>query len=269
MSQLPAVICIGAQKAGTSWLHENLASHPRIWVPPFKELHFFDFKFVEDSKKWAKWHIRSNVKKLLTRGNLTADQERHLRSLMEEPILNGTWYKRVFSAMPAGRVGLDVTPEYSTLPAEGISFMKKYLPDPHIIYIIRDPVERAISQAKMNMKRKGLSLDDAECWLEAVREPVITARGDYARYLPLWDDSGMRVSYMAFGDITRKPKDFLREVEQFCGLAPAEYPAAHRPVFPTGPGNAPDSVRALLEERLTSQREFLAQRFGAEFVSRT
>ncbi|MBJ2153571.1 sulfotransferase [Paracoccus sp. IB05] len=269
MSQLPGIICIGAQKAGTSWLHENLALHPRVWVPPFKELHFFDFKFVDDSKKWARWHVRSNVKKLLARGNLTADQEVHLRSLIEEPILNGTWYKRVFGEMPAGRVGLDVTPEYSTLPAEGISFMKKYLPDPHIIYIIRDPVERAISQAKMNMKRKGLPLHDTESWLEAVRAPVITARGNYEGYVPLWDASGMRISYMAFGDISARPQEFLRDVEQFCGLEVGDYPDAHRPVFQTGPGNIPDSVRALLEERLASQREFLAQRFGAEFISRT
>ncbi|WP_283179985.1 sulfotransferase [Gemmobacter sp. 24YEA27] len=130
MSQLPGILCIGAQKAGTSWLHENLSLHPQVWVPPFKELHFFDFKFVEDSKKWARWHVKSNVKKLLAGGNLTAARESHFRSLIEEPILNGTWYKKVFSEMPDDRVGLDVTPEYCTLPEEGITFMRKYLKDP-------------------------------------------------------------------------------------------------------------------------------------------
>ena len=41
----PDILCIGAQKAGTSWLHVTLATRRDIWVPPFKELHFFDHNF--------------------------------------------------------------------------------------------------------------------------------------------------------------------------------------------------------------------------------
>src|SRR3954451_6343376 len=38
----PDFICIGAQKAGTGWLYEQLRAHPDFWVPPIKELHYFD-----------------------------------------------------------------------------------------------------------------------------------------------------------------------------------------------------------------------------------
>ena len=41
---------IGAQKAGTTWLHEVLNSYPDCAVPPVKELHFFDIKYLSDSK---------------------------------------------------------------------------------------------------------------------------------------------------------------------------------------------------------------------------
>ncbi|WP_283179984.1 hypothetical protein [Gemmobacter sp. 24YEA27] len=121
----------------------------------------------------------------------------------------------------------------------------------------------------MNMKRKGLPLHDEACWLEAVRDPVINARGDYRSYVPLWDAGGMKISYMAFGDIASRPTEFLKEVEQFCGLEFGHYPNAHRPVFATGQGNPPASVRALLEQQLTTQRQFLIERFGPDFVSRT
>ena len=42
----PDFIGIGAQKAGTTWLHRNLQLHPQIWMPR-KEVHYFDRKIHE------------------------------------------------------------------------------------------------------------------------------------------------------------------------------------------------------------------------------
>lgn len=42
---LPRVLGIGAQKAGTTWLYENLRAHPDAFVCEPKELHFFDWNF--------------------------------------------------------------------------------------------------------------------------------------------------------------------------------------------------------------------------------
>jgi hypothetical protein len=38
----PDFLCVGAQKGGTSWLYQQLESHPDFWMPPVKELHYFD-----------------------------------------------------------------------------------------------------------------------------------------------------------------------------------------------------------------------------------
>ena len=38
----PDFICIGAQKAGTTWLYWQLAAHPDFWMPPRKEIHYFN-----------------------------------------------------------------------------------------------------------------------------------------------------------------------------------------------------------------------------------
>ena len=40
--RLPDFLCIGAQKSGTTWLYHNLKQHPQVWLPPVKELHYFD-----------------------------------------------------------------------------------------------------------------------------------------------------------------------------------------------------------------------------------
>ena len=34
--------CIGAQKAGTTTLHDILVQHPQLYLPSKKEAHFFD-----------------------------------------------------------------------------------------------------------------------------------------------------------------------------------------------------------------------------------
>jgi len=38
----PDFLCIGAQKAGTEWLYDQLAHHADFWMPPIKEFHYFD-----------------------------------------------------------------------------------------------------------------------------------------------------------------------------------------------------------------------------------
>src|SRR5215210_2387932 len=38
----PDFLVIGAQRAGTTWLHRVLRQHPKLWLPPVKELHYFD-----------------------------------------------------------------------------------------------------------------------------------------------------------------------------------------------------------------------------------
>ncbi|MGD1948605.1 MAG: hypothetical protein ACFB14_03045 [Leptolyngbyaceae cyanobacterium] len=41
-SQAIDFLGIGAQKAGTTWLWSILKTHPDVWIPPKKELHYFD-----------------------------------------------------------------------------------------------------------------------------------------------------------------------------------------------------------------------------------
>jgi hypothetical protein len=37
----PDFLCVGAQKAGTSWLYQQLAEHPDFWMPPLKGIALF------------------------------------------------------------------------------------------------------------------------------------------------------------------------------------------------------------------------------------
>lgn len=272
----PDVLCIGAQKAGTSWLHEVLGRHIDIWVPPFKELHFFDHKFVLENRKWTKWHVQKGVNEAIkghNRGNSNPDQEylNYLNKIMEPPMFNGRWYKFVFSRAPKHCLGLDVCPEYCTISDEGVKFVKKYLPKGKYIYIIRSPFERALSQLKMNVGRNAnFDLLSEEKWFEKAKEPVVLQRGDYSQYVPRWADNmgSGNTLFLPFGEISRNPLRLLRGVEDFLSIRNVPHDWATRKIHPTQNFSVPPQVMDFLKEKTYNQEVFVREFFGSDFVSK-
>lgn len=270
----PDFLGIGAQKAGTTWLSQMLGQHPDIWTPPFKEVQFFNHRFVEEHRKWLPWHFRrgrQNIEKRWTaRGEeVPADMVRYLDRIAREPMFTNHWYKLVFAPAPAGMKTIDVTPEYSTLPAEGVDFVAKFLPHAKLVYIIRHPVDRAISQLKMNLTRARRKPRTVEDWLAEVEDPVLMDRGDYLNYVPRWNAhfGPDRLLYLPFGMIARDPSGFLRRVESFLDLRPHDYRDLNKKVFASDNTLVvPDKARARLREKLEPQFAFIEQTFGPEFA---
>ncbi len=54
----PHFVGIGAQKAGTSWLHACLYEHPDIYMPASKEIHFFS-KYYDQGIAWYEGHFQT------------------------------------------------------------------------------------------------------------------------------------------------------------------------------------------------------------------
>lgn len=104
---LPNLLIIGAKKAGTTSLHNYLSLHPEIYMSHVKELNFFDEK--------VRWRLGID------------------------------WYKTNFNA--AYRVNGESSPLYSRYPrTPGVpERIKQVLGNPKLIYLIRDPVERILS----------------------------------------------------------------------------------------------------------------------------
>lgn len=111
---LPDFIIIGAQKAGTTSLFEHLAEHPEIIPPNRKEIHFFDGGLepgIDTYKKGEKWY-RAHF-----------------------PLKSELKSNKTFEASPLYL--------FNPLAAERIS---KMLPDVKLIVLLRNPVDRAVSQ---------------------------------------------------------------------------------------------------------------------------
>lgn len=273
-SMLPKLLGIGAQKAGTSWLHTTFGQHPDMWVPPFKELHFFDHKFVPENRRWTEWHIRKNVGQTREsweqQGSLTAERIEYLDKIMERPMFNGQWYKHIFSMCPDGKIGFDVTPEYCQIPEDGIEFVKRFLgKDTKVIYVVRNPVDRAISQLKMNVSRKKLSHITIAEWLKLADDPVIDARGDYQKYIPLWMKgfSKEAVHFAPFGLLHKHPATFLASLEKFVGISKHTYTNPQKRVFASPDVEIPSEVVIFLSKKLSAQEDYLKNTFGYDFFT--
>ena len=268
---LPKVLCIGAQKSGTSWLHENLKCNAGAWLPPFKELHFLDHRFLPDHRRWIKGHVARGLREATAKAEASGDitELAYLKTLTNPPLMTSNWYRRVFAPCPRDRVGIDVTPEYASIPAEGIAYARDIFgPDLRLLYLIREPVERALSQMRMYIGRRKKVPETQEDWDRILSEPDLFDRGNYASHIPRWEAVFPESSllYIPFGQISDRPLRVLQEVEAFCGLPASQYPRAREAVYQGPTIFFPEDVVERLRERLDGQVRFLEERFGAGFL---
>jgi len=283
--RLPDFLCIGAQKAGTTWLDTNLRDHPDIWMPPIKELHYFDHLYIPRNRRWTEGHIRKKVIEALSNhvtNSSSADMQliEYLVGMTSGELFTEAWYRRLFDYPDARNKTIgEITPAYSTIPPKGIRFMRDFLESPRIIYIIRHPVTRAASQIRMNLKNRdgvGKHGDSEELtkaeWLNLVNNPDVQHRGRYSEYVPAWCKyfDEQHLLFVAYSRIGKEPDTVLREIEYFLNLkAFGNYPKAARRVHVSKKKHMPDFVMDAIEESMAPEVRFLEKRFGKKFVALT
>ncbi len=272
---LPAFLCIGAQKAGTSWLFEQLYQHPDLWLPPIKELHYFDHLFVERNRRWTLGHIQNGARRVI-RWHVNKFPKpdlafiKYVANLGTGDVFSERWYRFAFSR-PAARQKIcgDVTPEYCTIPQEGIDYVRQFLGAVKIIYIIREPVSRAMSQLRMAAMRRGASSLDEAAWMQLAKEPDVENRGAYADYVPRWQGAlpAGDILFVPYRRIAQEPLALLRDIEDFLGVRAHEFEGFDKRVHASDPIHIPDPVRVMMEEKLAPQRLFIEREFGANFAA--
>lgn len=273
---LPSFLCIGAQKAGTSWLFAQLSRHPGIWMPPVKELHFFDHVFIEPNRKWTTSHIQHGVQgplkwHLNNASPIDWSYVHYLTGMAASDLFSESWYRRCFDRpIAADKVCGDITPEYSCLPEEGIDYVKALLPGVRIIYIVRDPVGRAMSQLRMAIERRGITPDESTL-LAMCDEWDIDNRGDYRTYIPRWrrhfEDRDLLI--LPYGDIKTDPAGFMKAVEKHLKITASDRYDLEARIHATRKIDIPPVVTEKLEQKFAPQRAFLLEEFGEDFTLRT
>lgn len=147
-------IGIGAQKAGSSWLYQRLRELDEFDLPPIKELHYFDnFKGYRINATRSEPKLLKRMKSTewlrsasigcayaLRHGGLS-NLTWHFNYYFSN--YNDDWYASLFAGY--GGIKGEITPSYAALNEQDIERIYSLFPDVKIIYMIRNPVERAWS----------------------------------------------------------------------------------------------------------------------------
>ncbi|HEY1613377.1 MAG TPA: sulfotransferase [Rhizomicrobium sp.] len=250
----PDFVGIGAQKAGTTWLHNNLGRVPQIWLPATKELHYFDSLYVKGGKNRADTNRREKAAKQLKNiregAERTLVDKRRIELLRELRCdeLTDQWYGRVFSYAPAEKLCGEITPGYSVLKRVGIEHLFRLSPNAKIILMMRDPIDRSWSQIRMSVRKGSHDLE------RLAKHHTIVSRSDYPSMLSAWGGVFARNHiHTIFTDHIGNASDkILSDVCEFLGVkfVQARVPKSEAIAHEGQPMDMPASVYNILKDRL-------------------
>jgi len=269
----PDFLCIGAQRSGTTWLYRQLSKHPRVWMPPSKEIHYFDEIHDLETGRWPAFRRKFLTDVLFNPHSEKIDFDRLLWALDygNGPDETDHWYLRQFGAAPANRITGDITPAYALLPDAGVAYVHALLPQAKIIMIVRNPIDRSISGAIHELVhsqgRRSIGERDILTELDSTRNIL---RSDYKATIERWTRhyGHEQLGVFFYDDLVTNPVDFLERVGCFLGVAMNSQDVADiRTIENASPRLTGDqNVWAVLKKREAKkwldQLEWLADRYG-------
>jgi len=247
---LPDFLCIGVQRAGTTWLYQMLLRHPEIFMSAQKELHFFDEKPDLSSYKG----LGSPGQPFYYDMNSPA----HWR-----------WYSRQFQEGKKLKIKGEITPYYATLSARRVALIAERIPRLRIVYILRNPVRRAWSGFRLVLRNEGINIGrrlETDLIYKTVIHPAKLVHGNYKRNIGIWENCfGVdRMLYLFYDDIVQNPWDVLDKVFRFLGVDPDQcVPSTISERINTAPElEMPVLIEEALVDYYKDQLKYIVTRFG-------
>jgi hypothetical protein len=147
---LPDALIIGAQRSGTTSLHEYVTRHPGVWSARLtKEVHFFDLHW-DETPGWYRRYFPATLTRLRFR-------RRHGYEL----------------------AAIDASPYYLFHP-DVPRRAAEVCPDVRLIAVLRNPIDRALSQYKLEVR---LGFEDAPTFEDALEREASRLDGEEERLL--------------------------------------------------------------------------------------
>jgi hypothetical protein len=276
---LPDFLCIGAQKSGTSWLYKVLQEHPQIFMPPIKELHFFDRIGTSDSSLRYRHHelARKLIAKEEGKGEL-ADTNliRYLERIVAHDKVSPDWYSDTFSWPVAEGVRKgEITPSYLELSEPEVAYAREMLGPIKLIVIVRRPLDRELSQIRMRAQRSdGTKVPGTEEeWVRMHKQMTRRhERGSYSEGIPRWQSHFGRENMLIlpYGEMRADPRGVLAQIEDFLDIRRLEqYRYLTDDVHVTRKVEVPERVVARVRRKTAAEDAYLISTFGAAFFERT
>lgn len=269
----PNFLCIGAQKAGTTWLHNNLKQHPQIWLPPYKEIHYFDQIYLDKSaaigiEKNRLVILKRELNKKINGESLSYSYLKFLADMAFSEVKDDRWYLSLFNGVESQPAVGEITPAYSVLPEVGIRHIKQLLGDINLIYILRNPIRRAWSQVVMAQRSDILQNKQInyENWVEIIDRKYHLLKGHYMKTIDNYEKyfSRDKILYLFYDEICLNPVKLLEKV---CDFLDVKYEQQYFDSTITCLVNnnpkidMPEKVEQYLIQKYKSEEELIRERF--------
>lgn len=299
----PSFLCIGAQKAGTTWLYDNIKEHPQVWMSPVKEIFYFDartraplaWQLLQPGNSQLREHVFRAVGRRFKRRGSSAAPATPALPPTEAAAANGTsrlsralwhlrfmvlprsdrWYESLFQPS-AGQIAGDINPYLAHLARPRVEHIHSLMPDAKIVYLIRNPVHRQWSELGMALRDRGVKgldgLDDGYLTAqltEASRTWLARYLGNLATWKAVYPEEQIMTRF--FDQLSEDPAELLREIYRFIGIddSDAVIPASVREKRnPSGSPNIPDRYARLLSELFLPELEELHGHFANQYTER-
>lgn len=274
------VFCIGAQKAGTTWLYEALRTSTQVHFCRNKELHYFDViagradMAIANRVKMVS-HLAAKLTPAPGPGNAkTLDQLREVTDLLTiytgAPGDHGPYLRYLLRGYQDQPVVCDITPAYAILDSADFKEMAT-IGQAKFLFLMRDPVDRMWSQIRMSVAvehpdlPKGEAFDAAcveRAWvlMRANRLSRIE-RANYRHTIEMLEAAvpGERIKYV-FYDTLFAPET-LDDICAFLGIAPIVADGSARRNAGRH-AEIPNDIRHGFERAFARQYAFVHARFG-------
>jgi len=204
---LPNFLIVGAARAGTTSLYYYLKQHPEIFMSRIKEPRFIFAQFTRFPTKGV------------GDGYSNVVQDFHDYCLL---FRESSGEKAIGEASPD-----NLYPYKDAIPT-----IKRFLSDPKIIIMLRNPVERAFSAYMFLVRdrRESLSFEEAlDQEDERIREgwaPIWFYRdaGFYYKPVKAYSEGFSKVKVCLFDDLQKDPSSLVRDIYRFLEVDPAFVP---------------------------------------------
>ncbi|MEK8019275.1 MAG: sulfotransferase domain-containing protein [Candidatus Parabeggiatoa sp.] len=280
---LPNFLVIGAQKSGTTWLNKQLRYHPEIWLPPIKEIHYFDILLLPltfplatlllSSRASTRYWMRSKVKKALEDVNLNRQNLGwHTRYFLLPR--TDKWYASLFSPRK-GQIAGEVTPNYAAINEKVVAKVYGLMPDIKIIYLLRNPIHRMWSWAAQSYNEQfgyqGLHTISDHTIMKFLQKEKHLVNSQYFTNLQRWERFFPKDKIFVgfFEQIADNPRQLLKDIDAFLELDFSEEyipDTVHKKVNARQYPEIPDHFAHYLAQQLYGEIEQLHQRFDNEYT---
>ena len=202
ISNNKCLFVIGAQKAGTTWIRNQLFSIKEFSISPIKELHYYSYNENPSGFNWANKHRIEQFSLTDSNNKIIYDMISAKEKISPEE------YLKLLSSEGDG-IFADFSPEYCLLKEETLEKMMKDFPNSKFVYILRNPVERAISQLIM----QNIVIYDLNHLLEIEHISHVIAQSKYSILIKKMKASlGRNLLILNFEHISKKPFQVINKI---------------------------------------------------------